>query len=241
MAQREKQLKKLFETLLFNYNVSTILILPSLQKEVKTAKYKGKEIEIPMIQLLLEHGLMNTFNYTDKDKSGDNLYLLFDREVIKKKFNITNHVGYSALEYLLSFPNFDSIYYMNNDFIVYKFKLESKLRRQYDLIRRGLYSRVSKEYKTLIRTNNSEVIVTKNEIAKDIVKYNIPFSITSQSSYLKKMWEDFYNLDNKKKLELENTDEYFKPFRLLNETFSERTIKKLIKREIKCQTERSMT
>ena len=213
--------------LIHEINVSTLLILPTIKNNTKKAKLKNSNIEIPVIQLLLENGLINSFLYTDKDRTGKNLYLLFDRHKLQKRFKLTNHPSFSAVEYILGLPNLDKnkpLHYMSNDFICYKINLDSALEADINLIKESKYSHVSDEYKQLIRNKNDEVVVTKNELAKDIVKYNVPYSITRKSSYYVKLFEKWY------KTKVDKNNEVFKSFKVSDEIFSEKTIRKLIKK-----------
>ena len=209
------KIRDIWETL----NVSAVLVLPIFKQYFKKVRVRGrKNVEFPFLQLLIEHGLVNTYLFYDKNKEekANEIYLLFNRGLIYNKMDITSVGWLSMNEFILSSSNFNSLVFMDDNYIVYSLKLPKKYSRDLNKIYSSKYSKVSKEYKEKLDIVQTEFPVTENMIGFKISQYNVPYCIVTKSGKLKEelMEELILNELNAKELEL------YPKFKKENETFS---------------------
>jgi len=209
------KIRKVWESV----NVSTVLMLPIFKQYFKKVRVRGqRNTEFPFIQLLIEHGLVNTYLYNKKEARDkpNKIYLLFNRGLVYDKMETTSVAWLSMNEFILSSIRFKELVFMDENYIVYSLELPKSLNRDFKAIYASEYSKVSKEYKEKIDIVQKKFPVTSNMIGYKISEYNIPYCIVTKSGKLKEELVDELKLTE---FDTESIELYPK-FKKEKETFS---------------------
>ena len=171
-------------------NVSTVFILPLFSSIAAECKYKLTSVPFNLLPLLYEYGLVKTFCYSYLSKDNNNLFLVFKRDQVTKKMINTTKPGQTLNNLLIADKNFKELF-IEGDFCIYSLNIPKEFLEDVALIKRGQYSKTSKEYMKLLQI---EKVVhksfVKSELAHRIVQQNVAFAVCTKKPRIREELED---------------------------------------------------
>jgi len=200
-----------------NVNVSTLLILPIFSKMAHNVKTKHvPKLYIPFIMLAYEYGLINTYLFdSESDSESDKiktLKLVFNNTVLEN-LRLTDSVYSSLNDRICCYDKLAAVH-ITDDKVIYHLTIPEELYPDIEMITLGKYSKVSNEYKGLLKNIARYYPVFDNKIAQYIIGKNLPYAIVSKQKHMKEELVDALDVD------LSNNQEFYTNFDNEKETFT---------------------
>ena len=159
-------------------NVTTILLNGIYETH---SLINSDKLNYPFIYLLYEYGLINI--YLDRDKS--HIHLLFNRKKMTKDKKLTTSSLVTVIDHIVTLPQFVFVESVNDTLCRVKLKIPKIYLKDVNLITESKYSQISKDLKTIVRINYTQVPITNNVIARYIVTNNLASMIVNKSTRLR--------------------------------------------------------
>lgn len=166
-------------------NISTLLILPIFDDIVKGSTTRKKPfVPFCFLSLCFEYGLQKAYLFREEDVSTDHLYLVFDSTVLEDK-KLTNSSYYSLSDRLINCKYYERIE-RHYDYIIVTLRIPEHYKQDVRTIISGNYSKVSKEYKELLRVKYVVVPRWNHPISTYLIRKNFAYGVVSKNTHLKK-------------------------------------------------------
>lgn len=193
-----------------NVNISTLLILPVFDDIVKGTTTKKKPFApFCFLSLCYEYGLQKAYLFREEDVSINHLHLVFNSSVLEDK-GLTNSKYYSLVDRLVNCEYYERIE-RHKDFIIVTLKIPDKYREDVRIIISGNYSKVSEDYKQLLRVKYNVIPRWSHPIGTYLTKKNFAFSVVSKKTHLKEAMVDVIG-------DFPNAQEFYEYFEKQKET-----------------------
>jgi hypothetical protein len=198
-------------------NVSTLLILPIFQDIAAHVKFKYLGYKFPIIQLFMDHGLLNCYLYNNCPELGETnsesnkLYLVFSKNDVLCPIKSAVANFFSLHEELMMHTKL--IHYLD-EVVVVVLNINKEYQKDVELIIQGKYSKVSSSYKKALEITAKKVIFVSSKLGYEISIRNLSLAIVNRSESLRKELEDILEVT------LDSTHEFYPVFNLDQETLT---------------------
>lgn len=182
--------------------------------------YKLTTVPFNLIPLLYEYGLLKTYCYSYLSKDNNSLFLVFDRNLVTKKMTNTNKPNQTLNNVLISCKYFNGLDIVN-DYCVFNLSIPPEHYSDIALIKKGVYSQVSKEYadKLLVSIVINKGLL-KNEMAYKITQQNIGYAVCTKKPRIKEEFEKSLGLSRP----IDDSTEFYERFSTVKETLTPRIL-----------------
>lgn len=194
----------LFNKILNEYNVSTILILPLFTKY--TDKINIGKHKYTIFSLLMDNGLLDCYLYDEDDDPKQipkTLKLLFDVSKIRNQF-INDSYYYNILDFFNHIGIVDKIK-VNEKYLVIYLTIEDEFKDDINHIINSNYSKVSDNYKKACNLAGNRILSKNLKDVNFIIYNNIPYKILHKSRKIYECLKEIFNIT----FEYDKNIEYF--------------------------------
>lgn len=212
------------EEIIRKTNVSTLFILPIFREIAKDITYKYTRVDYRLTPLLYEHGLIKTYCYSYLSKDNNSLFLVFDKNEVSRKMTNTNRPSQTVNQLLIGSKYFNSLEIVD-DFAIYNLSIPNEYFDDIELIKRGKYSQLSKEYRDLLTVTGTVLRkhVLKSELSHTIIKNNIAAKVVLKDPSIKEDLETTLGCDP-----IPEETELYSKFSVMKETLTPLVLNELV-------------
>lgn len=206
-------------------NVSTLFILPIFSDIVENVDYKLTTAPFSLTQLAYEYGFIKSFCYSYTSKDNNSLFLVFDKEEVKKPMVKTTKPSQTLNNLLIACKYFNDLFIVDN-LCIYNLAIPPEYYDDVAFIKKGQYSKVSDQYlhKLLFKVVINKGLV-KSELAHKITQQNVAYAVCLKRPRIKQEIEKAFTV--KDAFKLSDDVEYYQKFSTVKETLTPEIIKML--------------